>query len=215
MKHKDFIAGLTIGILAVSSIVIADNIYNIYPNPYKILVNGKEASIEGYNVNDYSYFKLRDIGEQIGFTVDFKEDTIMINTEEEQKQLNDMSTSALKNEDIFNFVTINGVDYISTENIMNEINDYKRKITSDVAHEDFFWQFVPCVYYVFDDRVTDVNNTRCVLNKVSTTQRDDEGRMKLLEQYKMNGVFIDPKHNDYCYLTRDVFEEEVLSRVLQ
>ena len=52
---------------------------SIYENPYKILVNGEEKQIQGYNIDDYSYFKLRDIAEAVGgFEVGFENDTIQL-----------------------------------------------------------------------------------------------------------------------------------------
>lgn len=78
-KYKQLIIGIIIGaILFGGFAAVADYAYNIMPNPFPIKVNGVEKNIEGYNINGYSYFKLRDIGEQVGFSVDFKEDTILI-----------------------------------------------------------------------------------------------------------------------------------------
>lgn len=82
LKHKEFIVGIILGGIIFGGItVFADNLFNVIINPFKIKVNGTETFIEGYNINGNSYFKLRDIGECIGFDVDFKEDTIMINTQ--------------------------------------------------------------------------------------------------------------------------------------
>lgn len=71
--------------LAVATPVLANEIYQATKNGFKVLVNNREADIEGYNINDYTYFKLRDIGKAVGFEVDFKDDTILINTEGEQE----------------------------------------------------------------------------------------------------------------------------------
>lgn len=81
IKHKEFIIGLILGgIIFGSFTIFAENLFNVTINPFKIKVNGTECSIEGYNINGNSYFKLRDIGEHIGFDVDFKEGTILIET---------------------------------------------------------------------------------------------------------------------------------------
>ena len=50
----------------------------VNPNPFPITVNGAPVEIEGYNLNDNTYFKLRDIGDKLGFSVDFENDTIVI-----------------------------------------------------------------------------------------------------------------------------------------
>lgn len=77
---KKFIAGFLVGALLFSFIGVFA--YNIYENPYKIMVNGVEKQIQGYNVDDYSYFKLRDIADAVGgFDVDFQNDTIQISND--------------------------------------------------------------------------------------------------------------------------------------
>ena len=75
---KKFVAGFLSGAL-LFGIGGAFAVNSIYDNPYKIFVNGEEKQIQGYNVDDYSYFKLRDIADAVGgFTVDFKDDTIQL-----------------------------------------------------------------------------------------------------------------------------------------
>ena len=65
--------------------VMANEIYKAAKNKFKVMVNNREADIEAYNIDGYTYFKLRDIGKEVGFEVDFKDDTILIDTETEQK----------------------------------------------------------------------------------------------------------------------------------
>ena len=36
------------------------------PNTYEVQLDGKDVNIEGYNVDDYTYFKLRDISDAVG-----------------------------------------------------------------------------------------------------------------------------------------------------
>ncbi len=84
---RKFICGLIVGVILAAGIVFAAE-YNIYPNPYSIVVDGQKKDIEGYNINDYSYFKLRDIGNVTGFDVQFVNDTVMINTEKQTQQDN-------------------------------------------------------------------------------------------------------------------------------
>ena len=79
MKLKGILCGVIIGVLLASGMfVLAEETLSITPNPFKITVNGVEKKIEGYNINGSTYFKLRDIGNEVGFSVDFKDDTIMI-----------------------------------------------------------------------------------------------------------------------------------------
>ena len=80
-RHKEFIIGIILGGIIFGSIsIFANEVFNVSVNPFKITVNGNEKAIEGYNINGYSYFKLRDIGEQVGFSVDFNDNTIVIET---------------------------------------------------------------------------------------------------------------------------------------
>ena len=75
---KKFISGLIVGTI-ITSIVGVFAVNSIYENPYPIFVNGEQKQIQGYNVDDYSYFKLRDIADAVGdFTVDFQNDAIQI-----------------------------------------------------------------------------------------------------------------------------------------
>lgn len=186
MKHRDFVIGVLTGAVLFGSFTAIASNYDIYPNPFKILVNGNERYIEGYNINGYSYFKLRDVGDEIGFSVDFKEDTIMID--------NGLKPTTSTNDDElwYSYVMINGVDYIVARNLGSLIQD---NVNMD-------WQFG-----------TPLDET--------TSWKNDNGYYCLLvnqkfrspvpiAEYKIPCVFIDGK----CYLTREVFENEVLARVL-
>lgn len=80
---KKFICGFLCGAVLCTAIG-AFAVNSIYENPYKITVNGVEKSIQGYNIDDYSYFKLRDIADAVGgFNVDFDNDTIVLSTGEQ------------------------------------------------------------------------------------------------------------------------------------
>ncbi|MCI5892106.1 MAG: hypothetical protein MRZ66_01705 [Clostridiales bacterium] len=80
---KKFICGFLCGAV-LCTVIGAFAVNSIYENPYKITVNGVEKSIQGYNIDDYSYFKLRDIADAVGgFNVDFDNDTIVLSTGEQ------------------------------------------------------------------------------------------------------------------------------------
>ena len=77
---KKFICGLLIGVI-ISSLVGAYAVNQIYDNPYSIYVNGEPKQIQGYNIDGYSYFKLRDIAQATNkFDVDFRNNNVIINT---------------------------------------------------------------------------------------------------------------------------------------
>ena len=89
IRLEELIIGFLLGIIISQTLLAFANYeYNIIPNPFKIKVNNIEKQIEGYNINGNSYFKLRDIGKQVGFEVDFKENTIMIDTNESTQNNN-------------------------------------------------------------------------------------------------------------------------------
>lgn len=76
---KNFITGFISGAVAFTMFgAFAANMVTT-PNTYPVKLDGKDVSIEGYNVDDYTYFKLRDISDAAGgFDVEFKDDTITL-----------------------------------------------------------------------------------------------------------------------------------------
>ncbi len=80
---KKFLIGFISGAVLCGSLAAVAVEYNIYPNPYKVVVDGKEVAIEGYNINDKSYFQLRDIGNAVGFQVGFDaaNETVLVSTD--------------------------------------------------------------------------------------------------------------------------------------
>lgn len=75
---KKFISGFICGAI-IFSMAGAFAVNSIYDNPYPIIVNGEEKRIQGYNIDDYSYFKLRDIASALGnFSVAFDDETIVL-----------------------------------------------------------------------------------------------------------------------------------------
>ncbi|MCI8521394.1 MAG: hypothetical protein HFE50_07865 [Clostridia bacterium] len=79
-KLKFTTLGILIGAAATLSITaLAD--YIVVPNSFPVKVNGQTVQVEGYNINDSTYFKLRDVADAVGgFEVGFKDNTIIINT---------------------------------------------------------------------------------------------------------------------------------------
>lgn len=76
---KQFITGFISGALICGAIGAAAAVYQAQSNTFPIQLNGTEVNMEGYNINGYTYFKLRDIADTIGgFNVDFQNNTIQI-----------------------------------------------------------------------------------------------------------------------------------------
>ena len=55
------------------------------PSDSTILLDGKEISLTGYRVNGNNYYKVRDIGEALGFSVGYENETVLIRTTETRK----------------------------------------------------------------------------------------------------------------------------------
>ncbi len=81
---KRFTLGFIIGGVICSALTGFAVEYAVTANPFPIKVDGVAKSIEGYNINDSTYFKLRDIADAVGgFTVGFTNNTITISTQTE------------------------------------------------------------------------------------------------------------------------------------
>ena len=78
---KKFTLGFVIGGVVCSALTGFTVEYAVTANPFPIKVDGIAKSIESYNINDNTYFKLRDIADAVGgFTVGFTNNTITIST---------------------------------------------------------------------------------------------------------------------------------------
>ncbi len=78
---KKFILGFITGGVICATITGFAVEYAVTANPYPVKVNGTETAIEGYNINDNTYFKLRDVADAVGgFEVGFVDSTITIDT---------------------------------------------------------------------------------------------------------------------------------------
>ena len=89
---KSLISGFLVGALIFGTIGVfayfdaAEATEKMYSTPkdasvnsFPVKLNGKDVNIEGYNIDGYTYFKLRDISEQVGgFSVDFYNDRILL-----------------------------------------------------------------------------------------------------------------------------------------
>ncbi len=80
---KNFFTGFVSGAVIFSAVgTLAANAIAT-PNVYPVSLNGENVDIQGYNVDNYTYFKLRDIADAVGgFKVDFKDDTVVLTSQE-------------------------------------------------------------------------------------------------------------------------------------
>lgn len=76
---KNFIAGVMAGGLLFGTAGVFAGQYVATENPFPVQLNGNNISMEGYNIEGSTYFKLRDIANVIGgFEVGFNNDTIQL-----------------------------------------------------------------------------------------------------------------------------------------
>lgn len=79
---KKFILGFITGGIICATVTGLAVEYAVTANPFPVKVNGVETAIEGYNINDATFFKLRDVADAVGgFDVDFKDNTIVLETQ--------------------------------------------------------------------------------------------------------------------------------------
>ncbi len=94
---KKFILGFITGGVICAAVTGFAVEYAVSVNPFPITVNGNDAAIEGYNINDSTYFKLRDVSAAVGgFEVGFADNTITITTADAPADTPEQSASAVK-----------------------------------------------------------------------------------------------------------------------
>lgn len=129
---KKFLIGfITGGILCATITGIAVE-YAVTANPYPVKVNGTETAIEGYNINDNTYFKLRDVSAAVGgFDVGFEDNTITIDTATASPVPTETPTASVDvNSDGTRKYTVDGllieyyegIGYVETETIEKNYN---------------------------------------------------------------------------------------------
>ncbi len=78
---KNFVTGFVTGGIICAAVTGFAVEYAVTANPYPVKVNGVETTIQGYNINDETYFKLRDVSAAVGgFEVGFEDNAIIVNT---------------------------------------------------------------------------------------------------------------------------------------
>lgn len=76
---KKQIVSFVLGAIIFGSIGVFAGQNVAYDNPYPVQIDGQTVAVSGYQINDYTYFKLRDIASIVGgFDVNFNNDTIQL-----------------------------------------------------------------------------------------------------------------------------------------
>ena len=141
---KKFILGfITGGIICATATGFAVE-YAVTANPFPVAVNGTETAIEGYNINDNTYFKLRDVADAVGgFNVGFSDNTITIDTDTAAQPtptptVKPSTTSDLSPLPEVAIEVIDGVQYVRKSNIeemLQNIGLGQYKFTSVVFYD--------------------------------------------------------------------------------
>lgn len=144
---KKFVCGLLIGVI-ISGLVGVYAVNQIYDNPYPIYVNGEPKQIQGYNIDGYSYFKLRDIAQATNkFNVDFQNDNVIIDTSkgysEENKQPEQLKIDEKKiycdylnnveKIEVLNHPAGDTTEYISVNDLLYYMTDVNNDGVQDLA----------------------------------------------------------------------------------
>ncbi len=126
---KNFITGFVSGAVAFGVVgAMAANMVTT-PNSFPIKLNGQDVSIEGYNVDDYTYFKLRDIADVVGgFDVNFQDDTIVLTSQKSD----DSDALSIADQGIF---SAGGVT-LTSEGTFDPENHWEETGAGQTAHVD-------------------------------------------------------------------------------
>lgn len=121
-------------IFSISPIKAAVEEYRVKNNSYPIIVNGKETQVEALNINDFTYVKLRDVGNALGglVNVKFNEVSEQIEIDSTINTITPNVSLPTNDENIDNITTFekdgltiyvkDNVEYISIKDIMSVDN---------------------------------------------------------------------------------------------
>lgn len=185
MKQK-FIMGFICGALLFGVVGVCAGQYVATENSFPIKLNGQGVDLKGYVINDNTYFKLRDIGKEVGFEVDFNDNTILITTEGDKSM--EHSGTMAPNTSSVKYETINSSEYVSVKNA----RDY---IDTSVNSSGVIWNLAWS---------TDIANQDiwCILVQVGSSGES-------INEYNIDVVNID----NQLYIPKEIFDRDILGRI--
>lgn len=126
--NKNFITGFICGGIICATITGFAVEYAVTANPYTVKVNGEITAIEGYNINNSTYFKLRDVSEAVGgFRVDFVNNEIMV-TNINPAPASAIAPKSMPVKNILGLKDGEAVDGLSTEFLEGKYYVYQQEI---------------------------------------------------------------------------------------
>lgn len=70
-KNINFLLGLVLGMALVTTTGAASVVLQATPSSHSVRVNGEYVDIQGYLIDGHNYYQLRDLGELLGFDVEW------------------------------------------------------------------------------------------------------------------------------------------------
>lgn len=183
-KYFHMALGVVIGAVITTSVSISANyLYEVSPNQYPVVLDGKTEAMDGYNIDGYTYFKLRDIGEKVGFTTEFSDNKILINSNQELDP-NSIDNNATKDFN-FNEITVDGVCYYDPNRVHLYVDDY--------SSIEYLWG----LWWPPEEKI----GTKCFL-----TKRTQSEPIETLFKKEFECVFI----NEKPYLPKDIVLNDLI-----
>lgn len=155
MKKQVIISFLS-GAVLFGSVGVFAGQYMATDNPFPVQLNGQSVSIEGYNINDNTYFKLRDIADVVGgFDVDFQNNTIQLS-----KDGYTYTTVSLYTASPFSFLPDYGEYNNLTTTDYYEYNDgsaYYYEYPYDTAQVENYINYIKSIGYTVYNQPSDIS----------------------------------------------------------
>lgn len=124
---KRFVLGIIVGALLFGSAVFATDTLNITLNPFPVLIDNEPATVEGYNIDGYTFLKLADFKKaKLGVSFNQTENRIEITTTGDFQPITFMGMKAFgRNDDIY----ISAKDLVlNKETVMNDLLKVTQKV---------------------------------------------------------------------------------------
>lgn len=165
MKKRNIVYFM-IGILLLKTIGVSANQYVAAENTYPIQLNGEDVSIEGYNIDGSTYFKLRDISDAAGgFDVGFSNNIIQI-SKDGYNYNNEQHKSNINYHDAdYNFSLEIPADWeglyeietqIGGSNFLKRISFYEKQNYENIVYD--FGDYLSHSGHLFSVYICDKNN---------------------------------------------------------
>ncbi len=176
---KNFITGFIAGGIICATVTGFAVEYAVTVNPFPVKVNGQTVQVEGYNINDSTYFKLRDVADAVGgFEVGFEDNAIIVNTPSQPTATPAPAPTPANISPLPDVATVekDGVQYVNKDDIEDMLKsiglgDYEFSLTrfynrnedipllKDIPYAEGNENLIPIDYYI-NTIIPIINNLR-------------------------------------------------------